>query len=807
MLKNLFKYSFRALKRQKAYVVINVIGLAIGLACSLIIALFVRHELSYDQHFENKERIYRVILEGKLGGQELRVTSTASPIGPTMLNEFPEVEDYTRINGWGETIIKHGEQSFNEKAFIEADSSFFNIFSIPLLRGQKESVLSEPYTAVISVSTAYKIFGNEDPVNKMIKVGTDSTFYRITGIMKDVPENTHFSANIVGSFLSNSRANDNQWLSNSFNTYVLLHPGASPANANARFQPMIKKYVGPEIIRFLGITIEDFLSQGNRYNMYLQPLPEIHLDPTIEQDLKPANDPRYLYIFGSIAVLIIIIASINFMNLSTAQAFKRAKEISIKKVSGSTRSMLISQFLTETILLSFISFLLALLILEITLPYISELLDQRLRLEYFSNWYTVPAMAGIIILIGIFAGAYPAFYLSSFNPYEVLKGNMRGGKGNKLFRRILVVLQFSISIILIVGTLIMYRQIRFMQNKELGWDKEQVLVIRRASVLGEKIASFKDEIKSIPGVLNVSASTAVPGHTNNNNGYMIKGRDEESFLFETTWVDYDYLETYGMEVSSGRSFDKSFSTDIDACMVNETSVKHYNLTDPFSTRIILPDDEAGDEILMPVIGVVKDFHYQSLQKRIGPYILRFKNERMNWGYVSIKLSPSSVSESVDQIESTWRSFTGNVPMQYFFIDQDFARLYKEERQNGILSILFTILGILIAALGLYGLTSFTVANRTKEIGVRKAYGATLGNIWLLISKEIITLVVLSTFIAWPLIYWIASVWLQNYHYRISLRAYEFLAGFIIATLIALITISYRALKSGSGSPSQSLRYE
>lgn len=807
MVKNLLKYSLRSLQRQKSYVIINVIGLAFGLACSLVIFLFVSHELSYDKHFENKDRVYRVILEGKLGGQEVTVVSTASPIGPTMRNEFPEVEEFTRINGWGETIIKYQEKSFTEKAFIEADSAFFKVFSIPLIRGNKEKILNIPHTAVVSVSTARKMFGEEDPIGKMIQAGTDSTLYRVTGVMEDIPENTHFSANIIGSFMTNPRADDNQWLSNSFNTYVLLYPNADASSVDGRFKGMIEKYVGPEITRFLGISIEEFLSAGNKYNMFLQPLLEIHLDPSIEQDLKAANDPRYLYIFGAIAILIIIIAAINFMNLSTAQASKRAKEISIKKVSGSTRGMLISQFLTETILLSFLSLLLALLVVELTLPYISELLGQKLQIKYLGDWYTIPGLIVLMVIVGIIAGSYPAFYLSSFNPYEVLKGNFRSGRGSKTLRRILVIFQFSISIILIVGTMIMYRQISYMQNKDLGWDKEQLLVIRRASVLGNKIDTFKKEIKGIAGVINASASTAVPGHNNNNNGYMIKGRAEESFLLETNWVDFDYLDTYGMELSDGRFFDESFATDEDACLVNEIAVKHYNLVDPFATKFLFLDEETQEDGLMPIIGVVKDFHYQSLQKRIGPYMMRFKNEDMNWGYISVRLNPVSVKSTMQEIESTWNEYTGNVPMRYFFMDLDFARLYKEERQNAILSILFTILGILIAALGLYGLTSFTVAQRTKEIGVRKTFGASIGNIWYLISKEILTLIVISTVISWPLIYWVASNWLANYHYRIELGIFEFLAGFLISVIIALATISYRALKAASANPSLSLRYE
>jgi putative ABC transport system permease protein len=570
---------------------------------------------------------------------------------------------------------------------------------------------------------------------------------------------------------------------------------------------MIVKYVGPEIMKYIGASMEDFLEAGNKYSMFLQPLTDVHLDPSIEQMLKPANDPKYLYIFGGIAILIILIASINFMNLSTAQASKRAKEISIKKVSGSTRGMLINQFLTETIILSFFSLILALLIVEISLPYINDLLGLQLWVGYFSKWYVIPMMIGLIILIGVVAGSYPAFYLSSFNPYVVLKGGKQGGRGNKFIRSILVVLQFSTSIILIVGTIIMYRQISYMQNKELGWDKEHVLVIRRASVIGDKIDSFKEEIKTIPGVINISASTAIPGHSNNNNGYMMKGRDEESFLLQTTWADYDFLETYGIKVNLGRFFDRSFSTDSAACVVNETAAKLYMNENPLEARFLNFRDETGEMNEMPVIGVINDYHYESLQKKIGPSMIRFKTDVHNWGYISVKLSGANIKQTINQVEETWSSFTNGVPMQYTFIDKDFARLYKEEKQNATLSILFTILGILIATLGLYGLTAFTVAQRTKEIGVRKAFGASVGDIWYLISKEIITLIVISALISWPLVYWVAINWLDNYEYRISPGIPEFLASFIIAVLIALATISYRVLKAARANPTLSLKYE
>lgn len=807
MIRNQLKYSLRAFKRQKSYVIINVLGLAIGLACSLIIVLFISYELSYDQYNEKKDRLYRIILDGKLGGQEVTVTSTAAIIGPTMLNEFPEVENFLRLNGRGETVIRYEDNYFTESAFLEADSSFFEFFSIPLLQGQKERVLNEPHTLVISETTAQKIFGNVDPIDQMLKVGTDSTLYRVTGVMEDIPENTHFAANIIGSFMTNSRADDKTWMSNSFETYVLLYPNTNPEDVNNRFAGMIEKYVGPEIIKYLGITIEEFISAGNKYNMYLQKLTDIHLDPSIEQDLKAANDPKYLWIFGSIALLILTIASINFMNLSTAQATKRAKEVGIKKVSGSSRGALIKQFLIETVILSLIALLFTILITEISLPWFNSLLGIHLSVGYFSNWYTILVLIFGTAFIGLLAGSYPAFYLSSFNPYMVLKGmQVKSNRGGKL-KSILVVLQFSISIVLIIGTLIMFRQINFMLNKDLGLDIEQIYVLRQAHVIGDKIKNFKEEIKTIPGVLNISASTAIPGHNNNNNGYRIKGRPEDSYLMFTNRADYDYLETYGIQLELGRYFDPSYATDKEACIVNESTVKSFVLENPLSIRFMNMDDETGEVTYMPIIGVAKDFHHESLRSGIAPYVIKFKNENTNWGYISIKLSPNSSAETLEDIEKVWGSFTNNYPLQSFFMDKDFERKYREEKQNAKLSVLFTILAIFIATLGLYGLTSFTVTQRTKEIGVRKTFGASLKSIWYLVAKEIIILVVISTAIAWPLIYWIADNWLQNYHYRISLQVGDFLIGFFIAIIIALATISFRTIQTALVNPAESLRYE
>lgn len=806
MLNNLIKHSLRSFKRQRSYIIINILGLSIGIACSLLIAIFVVGEASYDRYNVKKDRIFRLILNGKIGGQEVTVASTAAIIGPTVIDEFPEVEDFLRMNGWGPTIVEYNSQTFTEEHFLEADSSFFNFFSIPVVKGDRDNLLNSPRKIVLSESTAKKIFGDENPIDKSIKIGSDSVRYTVSGVMADVPDNSHFEANIIASFMTNQRSKDPGWTNNSFSTYLLLKPNSDYENVDAKFPGLIEKYVGPELQQYMGISISDFLAQGNKYRFYLQNLTDIHLDTSVEQQFKAASDPKYLVIFGSIAILIVVIASINFMNLSTAQAARRAKEVGIKKIGGSTRGMLIAQFLSESFILSFISLILALIIIKLSLPYFNNLLGSNLDLSLFAGWFTIPVLILFSLFVGLLAGSYPALFLSSFSPYEVLKGSVKNSMKNGRLRKVLVVFQFTVSILLIVGTMIMYRQIRYMLNKDVGFDKEQLIVINRAGALGSKVKSFKEAAKGIPGVINISSSTAVPGRTNNNNAYMLEGRKEETFLLMTTWIDYEYLETYGMTLTSGRSFNESYSTDKQACMVNEAAIKNFGIEDLEKTRFMKPQDD-GKIDYMPVIGVVKNFNFRSLRNPIDPCIFLFKTDDMLWGYLSVKISETNYSQTISQIEELWKDFTANSPLQYYFVDKDFEQMYKQEKQNAQLAVIFAILAIFIASLGLFGLTSFTVEQRTKEIGVRKAMGSSVAGIYLEISKEVIVLVSISALIAWPLIYYISGNWLENFYYRINLGAFSFIAGLTIALGIAIITISYRILRAASVNPAQSLKYE
>jgi putative ABC transport system permease protein len=806
MLNNLIKHSLRSFKRQRTYIFINILGLSIGIACSLLIAIFVLNEASYDKYNIKKDRIFRLILNGKIGGQEITGTSTPAVMGPTMAKEFPEIEDCLRMTGWGPTVIEYNNLPFTEEHMIEADSSFFNFFSIPVLKGDPANLLNAPHKVVLSESAAKKIFGEENPIDKPIKIGSDTVRYTVSGVMGDVPDNSHFEANMIGSFMTNRRSNEPTWLNNSFSTYLLLKPNSSHKTIDAKIPELLKKYVGPEIQKYTGISFEDFLAQGNKYRYFLQNLTDAHLDPSIQQEFKNASDPKYLIIFGSVAILIVLIAAINFMNLSTAQASRRAKEVGIKKIAGSTRGMLITQFLSESLILSLISLILALVIIKITLPYFNNLLGAKLTLGLLKHWYTIPGLVLFTLVVSFLAGSYPALFLSSFNPYEVLKGSVKNSQNNGRLRRILVVFQFTISILLIIGTMIMYRQISYMLNKDVGFNKEQIIVINRAEAVGLKMKSFKETVKNIPGVLNISSSTAVPGRINNNNGYMIEGRKDETFLAVTNWADYNFLETYGMTLVSGRNFNESFSTDQGACLINETAKKDFNITDVDKVRFMEPED-SGKIKYLPVIGVVKNFNFESLRNPIGPYIIKFQNDGMLWGYVSVRLSAQNYTKTINEIEKVWKEYVSNNPLQYYFVDEDFEQMYIQEKQNAQMAVIFSILAIFVAAIGLFGLTSFTVEQRTKEIGVRKAMGSSVSEIYLVISREVFILVSISALIAWPLIYYIAGKWLENFYYRINTGVFSLFAGLAIALGIALVTISYRIMKAARVNPAQSLKYE
>jgi putative ABC transport system permease protein len=806
MFKQLINHSLRAFRRQKGYFIINTLGLAVGISCTIIIMLFVMYEVSYDNYHVNKNLIYRILLNGKIGGQEVNVSSIASIVGPTLSEELPEVDNFLRMNSMTGTVVTHGEDSFIEDDFIEADSSFFDFFSIPMLAGDPESALAGPKQLVISKSTAKKIFGDENPMNQTILVGNDSIYYTVKGVMEDLPSNTHFKASIIRSFMTNERSRDPAWTNNSFETYILVNPNSDPASVEAGMAKIIEKYVGAEVQQYMGITIQEFFAQGNKYGLYLQALKKIHLQPEIEQSLSKPTDPNYLYVFGCVALLMIVIASINYMNLSTAQASRRAREVGIKKVSGSTKGMLIGQFLTESLALTGIALLIALVLVQLSLPYFSNLLGIDLKVDCFGNAYMIPGLFLLAVIIGFMSGTYPAFFISSFKPVDVLKGRLRSNSKNGRLRSVLVVFQFSVSIALIIGTIIMYNQISFLLNKDVGFDKENLMVIKRAGVLRDQVKVFKDEVNNLAGVEIVSVSTAVPNRNNNNNSYWMDGRSD-GFLMVTNWIDNDFFETYKIELEGGRNFNEEFPSDQKACIVNAKAIEDYNFDDPFNVRFRDEPDADGNPAYMPIIGSVNNFHFASLHGPIKPYMFRYKEDGIYFGYVTIRLTPAADKETINQIEKIWKSLAGHEPLQYYFMGDDFDRLYSEEKESASLAIIFSIITIIIAALGLFGLTSFTLQQRTKEIGIRKTMGSTTCQVFFLIAKDIFVLLGISSLIACPAIYFVMKNWLENFYYRVDITVWPFIIGSLVAILIALITLSYKTLKAARTNPAESLQYE
>ena len=806
MFNNLIRYSLRSFKRQRAYIIINILGLSIGIACSLLISFLIFSELSFDRFNTRNKRIFRLIQDTRYGEEEYTSSYAPSIIGPVMLKEFPEIEDFLRMTRRMPTDVECNGQTFTEEHLVEADSSFFNFFSIPVLKGDPGNLLNAPGKIVLSLSTAKKLFGNDNPIDRIIKIGSDTIRYTVSGVMDDIPENSHFEANMLLSFMTNPRCNEQVWTNNSFSTYLLLKPNTNFRTVDEKISELVFKHVGAEIQQGLGISMSDWLAKGNKYRYYLQNLKNIHLDPSIVQEFKDAGDPKYLKIIGSLAILIVLIAAINFMNLSTAQASRRAKEVGIKKVSGSTRSMLIFQFLAESFLLSFISLVLGLIFIKVTLPYFNNLLGANISLNLLSNWYTIPFLIFFTLVVGFLAGSYPALFLSSFNPYEVLKGSLKSSMENGRLRKVLVVFQFAVSIILIVGTIIMYRQIKYMLNKDLGFNKEQIIVINKAETLGTKVMSFKETVNNIPGVIDIVSSSAVPGLNNNSIRYKLEGGNDKNLILETNFIEDGYLNAYGFKVISGRAFNESFTGDQHACLINESAVKDFGITDLEATRFMYGGSPNSSNYLN-VIGVVKDFYFKSLHTQIGPYMFRLYSDDFPGEYLSVKLSGGNYSESIREIENRWKEFTGNKPLEYYFVDENIEEKYRTEKQNVQIAVIFSILAIFIASLGLFGLTSFAVEQRIKEIGVRKAMGSSVSGIYMVISREVIILVSISSLIAFPLIYYVAVKWLESFYYKISPGLFSFAAGFTIAFGIAILTISYRIIRAARVNPAQSLKYE
>lgn len=807
MLRNYFKIAFRNLWKNKGYSAINIFGLAAGLATCLLIILYVWDELSYDKFHEKADRIYRVNSDIKFGGTDMKLTVSSDPMGATLKRDYPQVEQFTRIYASeGSKLIKKGNEFINEPRIAYVDSTFFDVFSFPLISGNPKTALNDPNTAVISETGAKKYFGSTDVVGKLIETN-EKTAFKITAVMKDMPANSHFIFDILLS-MDNVNYQFGNYLSHNFTTYIVLQKGTDPAVINKFFPSILSKYVLPQAQAFMQIkTMDEFEKSGNRLEYRLMPVTKIHLYSDRFPELSPNGDIQNIYIFSAVALFILLIACINFMNLSTARSANRAKEVGIRKVLGTERKTLIWQFLTESTLVSFISLFIALGITLAILPFFNDVASKTLQFSNLFNTRFLPFLILIPLMVGLIAGSYPALYLSSFQPITVLKGKLASGFKKSRLRSTLVVIQFATTIILIISTIIVYNQLNFIQNRKLGFNKEQVLIVDNTYALGQQADAFKEEIRKLSNVTNATMSSYLPvsNSSRSDNTYSKEAvMDVNSGLNMQTWqIDEEYLATLGMELLNGRNFSKEFGTDSTSIIINETCAGLLGYANPIGKDIYISDD--GNKVVpLKIIGVVKNFHFESLRQNVGPLCFRLEKSIGNGIF---KIKTNDVKSLVAGVESTWKKMAPGLPFSYRFLDDSFNSMYRAEQRMGKLAMGFAILAIIVASMGLFGLATYASEQRVKEIGIRKVLGASVANITQMLSKDFLKLILIAALIAFPIAGWAMYKWLQNFAYRIDIQWWVFLVAAVIALFIALLTISFQAIKAAVANPVKSLRTE
>jgi len=719
------------------------------------------------------------------------------------LEEFPEIETGVKFVNFRRTPVFVGERTFYETRFFGVDSTFFDVFTNPLLQGDPKQVLNRPNSMVISRSLAYKYFGQTDVIGKIIQVEISASKgimdFMITGVAEELPANSHFHYDILISLITFPDVLNNQeWTANNFASYILLRKSASIAGVEAKMPDFTRKYMGGE-------KFDEWVAKGNYWEYFLQPITKIHLTSDLNGEFEANGNETYVHIFSIVSLFILFIASINFMNLSTAKSAARSKEVGMRKVVGSSRLKLIGQFITESLFMSFISLVFALLIVETLLPLYQNFIRKELHLQYFSDTMVIPGLILLGIVVGIVSGSYPAFVLSAFKPIQVIGGRLTRNKKGLWFRNILVLMQFSISIFLIIGTIAVFQQLKFFQNKNLGFDKEQVLIIQNPSSLGSTLQSLKNTLHENANIVNVSGSNSIPGHRFSNIGFGAEGVDE-GFSLNLCICDENFLKTMKINLMKGRFFSREFRSDSSAVVLNQTAVDLLNWDDPIGKRI---NNWAKERGYFTVIGVIEDYHYESLHQKVRPMALFLSGGyfKRNEDYISLRLKTDNVTETIDFIKNTWTHFVPGKPFEYTFLDEEYNRLYLNEEQTRKLFTIFAFLAIFIACLGLFGLASYSAQRRTREIGIRKAVGASYANIILILNQEFLKWVLIANLMAWPAAYFLMNNWLQNFAYRISLNSWVFLLGTSIALVIAIFTVSFQSVKAALINPSEALRYE
>ncbi|MDH4270556.1 MAG: ABC transporter permease [Candidatus Aminicenantes bacterium] len=807
MFRNYLKIAVRNFISHPGFSFINVLGLAVGIACSLLILLFVRDEQSFDRHNKQIDRIYRVGISGFINNNAFDGVVSPSPMARALVDEIPEVAAATRVRNFGFPVFRYGDKVFSEEQVYWVDASFFDVFTAPFIAGDPQKALEKASTIVLTRSMALKYFGQENPLGKILNADGRRD-YLVTGIVEDPPRNSHFHYDFLAALETNDDSRSPVWVSNNYHTYFLLRGDAAAEAVAAKMPDLVRKHVAPQIQAAIGITLDEFIASGGKWEYFIQPVKDIHLRSHYDYELEPNGDIAYVYIFSIIALGILAVAVINFVNLATARSARRAREVGVRKTIGSHRTQLVRQFLFESVLMSLLAVLLALLLVQLLLPAFNGMTGKDLAMPYTQSPYTFPGLLVLVLVVGVLAGIYPAFFLASFDPATVLKTGTAGRSRRSHLRNVLVVFQFAVSIVLLIGTLVVRRQMNYIQTRNLGFNREQILVVEKTDDIGNQLRAFKQELLANPGVVSASNTGGLIGDNFGNSAYKLPGAaGEETHLLWTYRSDEDFAKTYEIEMAAGRFFEVARSTDVQAAVINESAARKIGLTDPVGKQIVAIGPSAAQSRTFTIIGVAKDFNFQSLHSEIRPLIIHYFGEQGFGRFMSVRVRPENIRATIGFIEGTWRRFARNQAFEYQFFDAHFARLYQAEERTGQIFLAFSILAVFVAGLGLFGLSAFVAEQRTKEIGIRKTLGATVAGVSLLLAGQFTKWVLAANIVAWPLAYYFVHRWLQKFAFRAAMSPGPFILTSLLVFTFAVLTVSYQTIKAATADPVKSLKYE
>lgn len=804
MIKNYITTTLRNLMKNKLYSTINVVGLAIGITACILIMLYVQFELSYDKFHEKSDRIYRVNLSTSTNSEDRNLPVSSPPLARVMQNEIPEVEEAVRVDKYYQPVIEYKDKVYNETKWCFVDANFVKVFSTSFIYGDPGTALAEPYAVVLTETTAKRYFGKENPIGQTLTRKLNES-YTVTGVIKDFPENSHLKPDFLASIKSMPLDNNMNWINNILYTYVLVKEGISSEDVDVKLKDVVKKYVGPYMKEHKGVSLEEVAAKGVQYSYCTQPLTEIHLDNTVWWGPEPTGNRSYLIIFSIIAIFIMVVACINYMNMSTARSVNRSKEVGLKKLLGSNRNNLVLQFLSESVFVTLIALALALALIKVLLPAFNHLIGKQLVFNYTGNFSTFPLMLVFGIVIGIIAGIYPAFFLASFKPVKVIKGIHTSSGSHGKLRSGLVVFQLIVAIVLFSGTFLISKQLNFLQKQELGFNKENLVIIKNADYLWTKKSSFKSELLAQSGILQISNSTGIPGRSEYGSTFFHELASDASGAAQL-WVDADFFKTYEVELTQGRFFDEESSANSKSIVLSESALKNLNIEDPIGKKVY--KRQKTDETTFTIIGIIKDFHLNSLHQKMSPLVLFDDHDMLmsNGLYLSIRIS-GDIQQNLRNIKQTWDKYADGQPLDYVFFDEDFGRLYATDVQTRKIVSIFSVLAISIACLGLLALAAFVAEQRTKEIGVRKVNGARIGQILYSLNQNFMKWVVIAFVISCPIAYYTMSKWLEGFAYKTSLSWWVFALAGLAALVVTMVTVSWISWRAAARNPVEALRYE